>query len=48
MKELFFKALLYPLVRVYCFISGHNWFDGGEVCRDCEKPRPDGWGTRGE
>lgn len=34
--------LLFPL-RFVCVISGHDWFNGGEVCRDCAKPRPQGW-----
>ena len=27
----------------FCLIGGHNWFDGGEACRECKKPRPAGW-----
>lgn len=34
------------LVRVFwCSLPGndHDWFNGGEVCRDCRKPRPEAW-----
>lgn len=23
--------------------GGHDWYNGGEVCRDCGWPRPAGW-----
>lgn len=26
-----------------CCWAGHDWFNGGEACRDCRKPRPPGW-----
>ncbi len=26
-----------------CSWLGHDWFNGGEHCRDCWKKRPDGW-----
>lgn len=26
---------------LFCLLGGHDWFNGGESCRDCGKPRPD-------
>lgn len=32
------------LLQLLCgSIFGHDFFNGGEVCRDCQAPRPDGW-----
>jgi hypothetical protein len=28
---------------IFCLWGGHDWFNGGEACRDCAWPRPAGW-----
>jgi hypothetical protein len=35
------------LLAVWCWFAGHDWFNGGEHCRDCGKPRPEGWKPEG-
>lgn len=33
------SRLLWP----WCFLAGHDFFNGGEICRDCGVARPEGW-----
>jgi hypothetical protein len=39
----FAKGII-PLLQCFCGLTvGHDWFNGGEHCPDCHKPRPKGW-----
>lgn len=34
----------YKAIQPFCFIlTGHDFYNGGEWCRDCHAPRPQGW-----
>lgn len=35
--------VVWVLVRLCCAVTEHDFFNGGERCRDCGAPRPPDW-----